>query len=199
MNKSADIPTKDRLLASGAVLFAEKGFGGVSVREICKHAATSMNIIHHYFVNKEGLLKAIVEQFSSRVFAFPMRLLDKPPRSGEDFFSRIEMLFEATLDAYIEHRIVMMVVIREQANPGALTEYMRRFADFPEQAKKKGFVRKELDSDMITGFLLDRIVNQVQFAPWIKKNYGTDLLCDRIYKERWCKSNLDLFINGIIP
>ena len=80
---------------SGALVFAEKGFDGGSVREICKHASTSINMVHHYFGSKAGLLDAIVEQFSSQVFAVPMRLLETPPKSGDDFGSRIEMLFEA--------------------------------------------------------------------------------------------------------
>jgi hypothetical protein len=52
---------------------------------------------------------------------------------------------------------------------------------------------------MITGFLLDRILNQVQLAPWIKGTYGTDVLSDPEYKQRWCRSNLDVFVNGIVP
>ena len=169
------------------------------MREICAHADTSMNMIHYYFGSKQGLLDAIVEQFSSGVFAIPLRLLEKDPRSQEDFLSRIEMLFESTLDAYIEHRSVLMVVVREQADPEALPEYMARFASFLDRAKEMGFVREEVDSEMITGFLLDRILNQVQLAPWIKRNYGTDLLSDPEYKQRWCRSNLDVFMNGIVP
>ena len=199
MSESTQPPTRSRLLASGAHLIAEKGFDGVSVREICAHAGTSMNMIHHYFGSKQGLLDAIVEQFSSGVFAVPMRLLDKEVRSAEDFQSRIELLFESTLDAYIEHRSVLLVVVREQAAPGALPEYMARFASFLDQAKKKGFVREEVDSDMITGFFLDRLLNQVQLAPWIKRNYGTDLLSDPEYKQRWVQSNLDVFLNGMVP
>ena len=81
----------DRLLSSGAHLIAEKGFDGASVREICAHAETSINMIHHYFGNKQGLCDAIVGQFSSGVFAVPMRLFDKEPRSKDDFLSRIEL------------------------------------------------------------------------------------------------------------
>jgi AcrR family transcriptional regulator len=199
VGESTHPSTRSRLLTSGARLIAEKGFDGVSVREICAHAGTSMNMIHYYFGNKQGLLDAIVEQFSSGVFAVPMRLLEKDPRSQEDFLSRIELLFESTLDAYIEHRSVLMVVVREQADPEALPEYMARFANFLDRAKEMGFVREEVDSEMITGFLLDRILNQVQLAPWIKRNYGTDLLSDPEYKQRWCRSNLDVFMNGIVP
>jgi AcrR family transcriptional regulator len=197
MSKSNKPPTKERLLTSGTELIAEKGFNGVSVREICVHAETTVNMIHHFFGSKQGLLDAIVEQFSVGVFAVPMRLLEKEPRSKDDFLSRMEMLFESTLDAYIEHRSLLLVVLREQADPEALPEYMSRFTRFLERAKEKGFVRDEIDPEMITGFLLDRVLNQVQLAPWIKRNYGTDLLSDPDYKQRWCQSNLDVFINGI--
>lgn len=197
MSEANQQPTRERLLSSGAELIAEKGFDGASVREICAHAETSINMIHHYFGSKQGLLDAIVEQFSSGVFAVPMRLLDKDPRSKQDFLSRIELLFESTLDAYIENRSVLLVVVREQADPKALPEYMARFASFLERAKENGFVREEIDPEMITGFFLDRILNQVQLAPWIKRNYGTDLLSDPDYKRRWCQSNLEVFINGI--
>ena len=199
MGESTQPPPRSRLLTSGAYLIAEKGFDGASVRAICGHAGTSVNMIHHYFGSKQGLLDAIVEQFSSGVFAVPMRLLEKEPRSQEDFLSRIELLFETTLDAYIEHRSVLMVIVREQANPEALPEYMARFASFLDRAKEMGFVREEVDSDMITGFLLDRILNQVQLAPWIRRTYGTDVLSDPEYKQRWCRSNLDVFVNGIVP
>lgn len=196
---STQASTRDRLLASGAELIATKGFAGVSVREICGHAGTSINMIHHYFGSKQGLFDAIVEQFSSGVFAVPIRLLDKAPRSSDEFLSRVEMLFEATLDAFIEHRSVLLAVVREQADPEALPEYMAAFASFLEQSKKKGYVRDDVDSYMIAGFLLDRILNQVQLAPWIKRNYGTDLLSDPDYKHRWCQSNLAVFVNGIMP
>lgn len=192
----ADAPTRDRLLASGATLFGEKGYDGVSVREICKHASTSMNMIHHYFGSKEGLLNSIVDQFASDIFVVPMRLLENAPRSKDDFHSRLEMLLETTLEAYIEQREVLVVVIREQANLSALTEYMQRFAAFIEQSKKKGFVRDEVDSEMITGAMLDRVLNQVLFAPWIETSFGIDVSRDAEYKRRWCRANLDLFMHG---
>ena len=198
MTEVSPPPPRDRLLMSGAHLMAERGFEGVSVREICTDAGTSNNMVHHYFGSKQGLLDAIVDEFSSEVFAIPMRLLDKEPKSKEEFLSILGLLFETTLEAYIEHRSVMMVVVREQADPEALPEYMGSVAAFLEQAKAKGFVRKAVDTDMITGIFLDRILNQVQFAPWIKRNYGTDLLSDPEYRQQWCESNLDVLLNGIV-
>ncbi len=71
--------------------------------------------------------------------------------------------------------------------------------DFLERAKTQGFVREELDAEMIVGAMLDRAVNQVQFAPWIKKTFDADVFEDAEYKRRWCAANIDLFLNGIAP
>ncbi len=76
---------------------------------------------------------------------------------------------------------------------------MARFSEFLEEAKDKGFVREGLDTQLVAGALLDRLMNQVQFAPWIKRVYGTDLATDHKYKKRWCQSNLDLFLSGMVP
>jgi AcrR family transcriptional regulator len=197
MNTS--IPTKERLIHSGAVLFGKKGYAGVSVREICEHANTSMNMVHHFFESKEGLLDVIVNQFSKNVFSIPNKLLENTPRSQEDFNSRIEMIFETTLDAYIKERLTFLVVLKEQSNSQAMKDYRDLFVGFMERSKKKGFTRKKVDSEMITGFMLDRILNQVQFAPWIKETTGADLLHDSQYKKRWCKANLDLLFHGLLP
>lgn len=127
-----------------------------------------------------------------------MRLLDTPAKSVDDFSSRMEMLFESTLEAYIKERALMMVVIRENANPPALANYVAQLSSFFEGAKTNGFVREALDTEMITGTMLDRITNQVQFAPWLLDTLGIDLTTDADYKKRWCRSNLDLLLHGIL-
>lgn len=190
--------TKDRLLQTGAELFAEKGFAGVSVRQICAAAGTSMNMIHHYFGNKEGLLTAIADRFSARIFVVPMRLLENVPPSQEKFLSLMELLFETTLEAYVEEEALVRVAIREQLDAKGITEFSQKFVAFLDQAKKQGFVRQELDSEMITGAMLDRILNQVQFAPWLARVHGVDVLTDIEYRQRWCKSNLDLYLYGLV-
>jgi AcrR family transcriptional regulator len=198
MNETSSYSTKERLISSGAILICEKGYSGVSVREICNHADTSMNMIHHYFGNKEGLLNAITNSYGEKVFVFPLKLLAKEPKSKEDFITRIELIFETTLEACIENRLVLMITIREQQSPKELIAYMAGFKAFIDIGIKKGFARKELDSEMITGFILDRIINQVQFAPWINDEFGIDSLNNENYLKRWSQSNVDVFINGIM-
>ena len=157
-----------------------------------------MNMIHHYFGSKEGLLGAVVGQLSTQVFVVPMRLLEGEPRSREDFLYRMELLFQTTLEAYIQQRDVLAVAIREQAELPPMREYMERFGEFIESAREQAIVRQELDWSMISGAMLDRILNQVHFAPFIKKTFGIEVLTDREYQRKWSKANLDLFLHGFL-
>ena len=195
---SDERPVKERLLESATELMAERGFAGVSVREICTAAGTSINMLHHYYGSKQGMYDAIIEQFSDEVFAVPMRLLDTAPKSADDVVSRMELLFDATAYAYVTNRSVLLVVIREQASPSALPRYQAALADFIAQAQAAGFVRAGVDASMVVGFMLDRILNQVQMAPWITEHYGTDLLTDEDYRRRWTRANLDVFLHGVV-
>lgn len=194
-SKSA-LTTKERLLESGAKLFAKEGFAGVSVRKICSDADTSPNMVHHYFESKKGLLNAIGEQLSFSIFAIPIRLLQTIPASAEEFESRMQLLFETTLESFIEYRDLLLVVVREEIDTQGVVEYHKTFANFLERAKREGFVREQLDSDMTTGAILDRILNLVTYAPWVKRVHNLDLISDGDYKQKWCKANLDLFMNG---
>ena len=155
-------------------------------------------MIHHYFGSKAGLLEAVIAQTDSSIVAVPMRLLAKPAVSLDDFRSRMEMMFEATLDAFIEQRALIMAALREQSDLAGRRELMKRYVEFLEDAKQKGIVGEELDCEMISGFFLDRILNQVQYAPWVKRDFGDDLLGDLQYKQRWCKANSGILINGIV-
>ncbi len=179
-------------------MFAEKGYEGGSTREICTRAETSINMVHHYFGNKAGLLEAIVERYSDEVLVLPLKLLSAPVRSAEDLRARVELLVETTLDACLEHRDLVVVVMREAMSPSALADYITCFGAFLEAAQDQGFVRSDLAVDMVTGAIMDRILNQVLYIPSIRGTSGADIH-DPDYRHRWCVSNVDLFLRGIAP
>ncbi len=51
--------TRDRILRTAERLFAERGFNGVSVRELAAAAAVNIASIGYHFENKEGLLSEV--------------------------------------------------------------------------------------------------------------------------------------------
>jgi TetR/AcrR family transcriptional regulator, regulator of cefoperazone and chloramphenicol sensitivity len=55
-----DAATRDRLLATGTRLFAERGFQNVTVRDICTEAAANVAAINYHFEGKAGLYMEVL-------------------------------------------------------------------------------------------------------------------------------------------
>jgi len=56
----ASADTRQRLIDAGAMLFAERGFENVTVREICKASNANVAAVNYHFGDKAGLYRAVV-------------------------------------------------------------------------------------------------------------------------------------------
>ncbi len=54
--------TKATIFKVAAKLFAEKGYNGVSMREISEQSKVTKPTIYYYFGNKEGIYKALIKE-----------------------------------------------------------------------------------------------------------------------------------------
>lgn len=54
--------SRARILATAGQLFAERGFNGVSTRELAKQAGVNVSAIAYYFRGKKGLYRAVFNQ-----------------------------------------------------------------------------------------------------------------------------------------
>jgi TetR/AcrR family transcriptional regulator, regulator of cefoperazone and chloramphenicol sensitivity len=61
--------TRARILEAALELFAAHGFEGASTRTIAERAGVNLPAIQYYFGSKEGLYRAVVEQFSQNLAA----------------------------------------------------------------------------------------------------------------------------------
>jgi AcrR family transcriptional regulator len=53
---------RERILGAALEVFAERGFGGATTREIAARAATNLGLIQYYFGGKERLWRAAVDR-----------------------------------------------------------------------------------------------------------------------------------------
>lgn len=189
---------KQRLLRESARIFGEKGFAGASVREICKAADTSSNMIHHYFGSKQGLYDAVLSDFSEKVFEVPVRVIQTVPSTRAGFAARLEIFFQESLYALLENRHVYEMVHRERLVVASFLSYNASLIAFLEGGKELGLIRQDLDCEMLTGLILDRIGAQIYYADPIKHWANVDVLNDKAYQDRWVAANLDLFLNGAL-
>lgn len=57
---TASADTRQRLIDSAALLFAERGFENVTVRELCKASSANVAAVNYHFGDKAGLYRAVI-------------------------------------------------------------------------------------------------------------------------------------------
>ncbi len=196
--KSKPLPARQRLLTEGTKLFSENGFSGTSVREICMRADTGINMVHHYFGNKQGLFEEILAGYSDSVWKVPIRIIMDPPKNRENLIVRFELFIQETLQALIDNRHLFEMVYRERPVLPTLAIYGNKLVEYLNAGKKLKIIRPEIDPEMLTGLILDRLGNQVLYASWMEKSYGYSILSDLKYRKRWLDANTDLILHGLL-
>jgi AcrR family transcriptional regulator len=61
--------TRGALIDAGRALFAERGYGDVSVTELAERAGVTTGALYHQFASKEGLFKAVYSELVQGVGA----------------------------------------------------------------------------------------------------------------------------------
>lgn len=94
MEKITQENSKEKILKAAIKLFAEKGFDGTSIREICKEAEVNICMISYYWGGKKELYQGIIEDLVEKqtVFAKSFIDLNKSPLEYPQE-KRLEMLF----------------------------------------------------------------------------------------------------------
>jgi AcrR family transcriptional regulator len=153
---SAD-PTRDRLIAAAAAVFAEKGYDGAGVQEIARRAGFTTGAIYGRFRGKAELLLAAIEAHTTneleQLFAdhrFDGRVTDILTTVGshlltDPFDEGQALLLEAFVAARRDPEVaeLMRELLRQRA---------RTFAALVEDAKASGLVVEELDTEAVVRF-----------------------------------------------
>jgi AcrR family transcriptional regulator len=84
------LDTREQVIKAAIDLFSTKGFNGTSIRAIANAMGMSISNIYHYFVNKEGLMLAILEQSSKRL----LETLHQVSEKEMDPLDRFKLLIE---------------------------------------------------------------------------------------------------------
>jgi len=83
---------RSRLLESAKQLFASRGFGGTSIKEIARHAGVSQGLMYSYFASKDELLRAIFDEGVQGIWS-------TMPAASDDPFADIETLLRQSFAA----------------------------------------------------------------------------------------------------
>ena len=98
-------PTKERLLDAAELLFAERGFDGVSIRDLCSAAEVNVAAVNYHFQGKENLYTAVL---SRRVQPIRERMLAALTQVSADNMGSpdLETLIRTFVSTYLQDALV---------------------------------------------------------------------------------------------
>ena len=178
-----DENSKNRILESATTLFAQKGFDGTSIREICKKANVNLCMISYYWGGKrelyEGIIENLIEQQTE--YARTFMDLDKSPSeySKSECVELLITILERAVDFLYSNKIsndLIMFLLKEQQNPerkinspafSYVRELLARIFDKDARDKeiiyKTVFIFSQLNSPRILPVFCLRELGQSEF------------------------------------
>lgn len=198
-----------RLVQTAAALFAEKGFDGVSTRDIATAAQVNISLISYYFNGKEGLYLAVLEDFTKEArqrMAVQFEGFDPEGMTRESYLKQMSLVIRHVVELKFRTPYVSSLMHRELLSgmPHAREFVNEMFQTMAQTlinlvltAQKKGIIRKDLHvptyfmtmmHSMDTYFLFTRC-DTLAAAAALRLPEQMDEYCDQMVK---------LFIEGVL-
>jgi AcrR family transcriptional regulator len=125
MLRQDSVRTRKHLLGAASQIFAEKGYRGATITEICERAGTNVAAVNYHFGNKENLYREAWRQ------SFRDSVKTHPPDGGVDRCAPVRRRLRGAIGAAVRRMTdkdnrEFMIVLKEIAHPtGLLQEVMR--------------------------------------------------------------------------
>lgn len=195
--------SKQRILDSATKLFAQKGYDGVGIREICKDSNTNICMISYFWGGKQELYNGIIENLIEKQIAYTRTFLNldiEPSKlSKREQINLLYTIFDKAID------FLYGDFISDDLFRFLLQEQQKRSLEFNSPAFT--YVRKLIaaifnkdiaDKDII--FKTVFIMSQMN-SPKVLPAFSLDLLKQDFFTEEdkdIIRNNMKLYLNALI-
>lgn len=134
--------TRQRILEAAGRVFAEKGFRGATVREICDLAVANIAAINYHFGDKEKLYIAVLRWTQQYAAEHYPPFLDQPNRPVQERLRHFAHNFLLRVGNEGRPSWHGKLMAREMADPTAALDEMVRESFVPMNKVLRGMVRE---------------------------------------------------------
>ena len=202
MEKPKDENSKSRILEAATTLFAQKGFDGTSIREICKKANVNLCMISYYWGGKQELYNGIIENLLEKQIEYSKGFLDLNKNPKDMSIDECTSLLTTIADKFVDFFYtnissdLIILLLKEQQRPDFIVkspvlDYMRSVV--------ARVLNREPDDRLVifkTLFLLSQVN-----SPRILPAFSLRQLGQKDFSKediKIIKENVKLYINAVI-
>jgi AcrR family transcriptional regulator len=178
--------TKSKIFRTAAQMFSEKGFNGVSVREISEASNVSKPMIYYYFGSKEKIYKSLVDVGTSHVFEALQNVSELQIPTKQKLIVMCQKFFQMSIKfpefvkfyiglADVSDQVPFMENMKREANNKATI-----LVEMLQKAKDSGEFGPNLDPKIAAGIVSGTITHYVKNQYRSKKKILTDDLAENI-------------------
>jgi AcrR family transcriptional regulator len=154
---------RKELLHQCLTLFAKRGYGSITMRQIAQELGVSTGTLYHYFPGKEDIFMQLVQEVCEQDIA---KFLAQAP-AGDSLPDRLRYVMEFFLDhfQFYQQQLLLWVEFHQQSqNQAEAQQFLRGF--WQRTRDQLAAYLKELDVDQADFFLifLDGLLLQVLYG-----------------------------------
>lgn len=175
--------TKRRILDAAEAEFATKGFDGARLREVAGFAGVHHALLHHYFGDKQGLFRAVLERALDSLSTKGLELL----RTTPDVRQLLERYVDVVVDYYAENRHLLQILhfahldrgspayaMSEEVAQSLLGPLVEATVQTVERARDAGSIRADVDAPRVVAFALGAAAyifhEETFFSAWLSRD-----------------------------
>lgn len=188
--------TGERIVAAAAELFAERGYVASTTRAIASKAGVNEVTLFRKFKNKEGILRALVEQGAGAKQSLPPENTIVP---GDLEATLRNMAAVEICDAIDNGGLAIRLAFDARSVPevqaalgDTLASNLERFADYLRSHQAEGSLRRDVDPELMAEAFLSLTSSLVMY----RIATGTSALPSKEEIDRLSKSLVGLFWTG---
>lgn len=196
--------TREKLLSAAEQVFAKKGYGGATVKEIAEKAGCNISLISYHFDGKEGIFKTLIEKFGRERLHDSEKVLTAPD-TLEDMRVKLRLWMQQFLLCQVQEDPVCGILHREnileeeflwEVFQGTFLKNFDAIVRFFEAARKNGVIRKDVDAMAATVMLFGSLIH-IGRNQKIQKKLFQKSIADEKYRTQVIEQFLSILLNGI--
>jgi AcrR family transcriptional regulator len=121
--KNGDSTTRDRALGAAARIFAERGYGMTSMRDIARAARIRVATLYHHFQSKDDLYLEVLEREQQRL----REMMNEVLSEESDFPTMITRMLERSIDYHLRNPDLARLGLRAALGDGLTRPYDPRW------------------------------------------------------------------------